>query len=134
IVRQTADEIGKQAELTLIGAEGEMDRQVLERVLAPLEHMMRNSVVHGIETPAAREKAGKPAQGMVHIRLHREGSEVVIEIYDDGAGLNVDAIRKKAQKQGLLRADANLSDDDVMQFILEAGFSTAEEVTQAAGD
>ncbi|HEX6929345.1 MAG TPA: Hpt domain-containing protein [Gammaproteobacteria bacterium] len=133
IVRQTADEIGKQAELILIGAEGEMDRQVLERVLAPLEHMMRNSVVHGIETPDARRAAGKAAQGTVTIRLHREGSEVVIDISDDGAGLNVDAIRSKARKLGLLRENANLSDNDVMQFILEAGFSTAEQVTQAAG-
>lgn len=133
IVRQTADEIGKQAELILVGAEGEMDRQVLERVLAPLEHMMRNSVAHGIESPAERQKAGKPEQGTVKIYLHREGSEVVIDISDDGKGLDVDAIRKKAHKQGMLRTDANLSDDDVMQFILEAGFSTAEEVTQTAG-
>lgn len=133
IVRQTADEIGKQAELILVGAEGEMDRQVLERVLAPLEHMMRNSVAHGIESPAERRKAGKSEQGTVKIYLHREGSEVVIDISDDGQGLDVDAIRKKAHKQGMLRSDANLSDDDVMQFILEAGFSTAEEVTQTAG-
>lgn len=133
IVRQTADEIGKQAELVLVGAEGEMDRQVLERVLAPLEHMMRNSVAHGIESPAERKAAGKSEQGTVKIYLHREGSEVVIDISDDGQGLDVDAIRKKAHKQGMLRSDANLSDDDVMQFILEAGFSTAEQVTQTAG-
>jgi len=133
IVRQTADEIGKQAELILVGAEGEMDRQVLERVLAPLEHMMRNSVVHGIETPGERQKTGKPEQGTVTIYLHREGSEVVIDISDDGQGINVDAIRRKAHKQGMLRTDANLTDDDVMQFILEAGFSTAEQVTQTAG-
>ena len=133
IVRQTADEIGKKAELQMVGAEGEMDRQVLERVLAPLEHMMRNSVVHGIETPATRQKAGKAEQGTVTIRLSREGSEVVLDITDDGAGLNVDAIRKKAEKQGLLRPGAKISDDDVMQFILESGFSTAEEITQTAG-
>ncbi|MDX1454349.1 MAG: Hpt domain-containing protein [Gammaproteobacteria bacterium] len=133
IVRQTADEIGKQAELQLSGAEGEMDRQILERVLAPLEHMMRNSVVHGIESPEVRKKAGKPEQGTVYINLTREGSEVVLRITDDGAGLNVDAIRKKAEKQGLLRPGAKISDNDVMQFILESGFSTAEEITQAAG-
>ena len=133
IVRQTADEYGKQAELQLVGAEGEMDRQVLERVLAPLEHMMRNSVVHGIEKPDVRKKAGKSEQGTVTINLHREGSEVVIEITDDGQGLNVDAIRKKAESQGMLRKGAQLSDDDVVQFILESGFSTAEEITQAAG-
>lgn len=133
IVRQTADETGKKAELRLVGAEGEMDRQILERILGPLEHMMRNAVIHGIEPPELRRKAGKPEQGAITIRLYREGSEVVMLITDDGAGLNVEAIRKKAEKQGLIRPGAKLPDDDIMQFVLEAGFSTAETVTQAAG-
>lgn len=133
IVRQIAEEYGKHAELQMIGAEGEMDRQVLERVLAPLEHMMRNSVVHGIEDPAKRKAAGKPETGTVTINLSREGSEVVIAIRDDGQGLNIDAIRNKAEAQGLMRKGAKLGDDDIMQFILESGFSTADEITQAAG-
>lgn len=133
VVRQTADESAKHVELKLMGAEGEMDRQVLERVLAPLEHMLRNSVVHGIETGAQRKQRGKPEAGTITIALHREGSEVVMEVSDDGAGLNLAAIRKKAEQLGLTRSDAKLSDRDVMAFILEAGFSTAEQVTQAAG-
>ncbi|HET7921402.1 MAG TPA: Hpt domain-containing protein, partial [Gammaproteobacteria bacterium] len=133
VVRQTADESGKHVELRLIGAEGEMDRQVLERVLAPLEHMLRNSVVHGIETAAQRKQRGKPEAGTITITLHREGSEVVMEVRDDGAGLNLAAIRKKAEQTGLTRSDAKLSDRDIMSFILEAGFSTAEQVTQSAG-
>lgn len=133
LVRQTADDVGKQAELKLIGAEGEMDRQILERVMGPLEHMMRNAVIHGIETPAARKQAGKPEQGTITIHLYREASEVVMQISDDGAGLNVAAIRKKAEALGLMRKGAKIADDDVVQFIVEAGFSTAETITQAAG-
>ncbi|MGH8372578.1 MAG: Hpt domain-containing protein [Gammaproteobacteria bacterium] len=133
VVRQTADESNKKADIKFMGAEGEMDRQVLERVLAPLEHMLRNSVVHGIEPAAQRKQRGKPEAGTITISLHREGSEVVMEVSDDGAGLNLAAIRKKAEQLGLTRAEAKLSDRDVMSFILEAGFSTAEEVTQSAG-
>ena len=133
IVRQIAEETGKQAELTLFGAEGEMDRQVLERVLAPLEHMMRNSIVHGIESPQERKKAKKPEQGEVKIQLHREGSEVVITVSDDGRGLNIDAIRDKALATGLIREEAQVTDDDLVHLILESGFSTAEEITQSAG-
>ena len=133
VVRQTADEGGKQVDLKFIGAEGEMDRQVLERVLAPLEHMLRNSVVHGVEDSKTRQKAKKPAQGTITIALHREGSEVVMEVMDDGAGLNLKAIRKKAEQLGMTRPDARLSERDIMQFILEPGFSTAQVVTQSAG-
>jgi chemosensory pili system protein ChpA (sensor histidine kinase/response regulator) len=133
VVRQTADEEGKQVELRFIGAEGEMDRQVLERVLAPLEHMLRNSVVHGIEDGKTRKQRKKPAAGTISIALHREGSEVVMEVSDDGAGLNIKAIRKKAEELGMAGKDARLSERDVMQFILEPGFSTAAKITQSAG-
>jgi len=133
VVRQTADESGKQVELRFIGAEGEMDRQVLERVLAPLEHMLRNSVVHGIETAKVRKQRKKPETGTITIALHREGSEVVMEVMDDGAGLNIKAIRKKAEQLKLTTKDARLTERDIMAFILEPGFSTAETVTQTAG-
>jgi chemosensory pili system protein ChpA (sensor histidine kinase/response regulator) len=133
VVRQTADEEHKQVELKFIGAEGEMDRQVLERVLAPLEHMLRNSVVHGIEDAKARKQTKKPDAGTITIALHREGSEVVMEVMDDGAGLNIKAIRKKAEELGMTSKEARLSERDVMQFILEPGFSTAAKVTQSAG-
>jgi chemosensory pili system protein ChpA (sensor histidine kinase/response regulator) len=133
VVRQTADEEKKTVDLRFIGAEGEMDRQVLERVLAPLEHMLRNSVVHGIEDGKSRKQHKKPESGTITIALHREGSEVVMEVMDDGAGLNLKAIRKKAEELGMAAKDVRLSDRDVMQFILEPGFSTAQKVTQSAG-
>ncbi|HEY1772664.1 MAG TPA: Hpt domain-containing protein [Gammaproteobacteria bacterium] len=133
VVRQTADEEHKRVDLKFIGAEGEMDRQVLERVLAPLEHMLRNSVVHGIEDGKTRKQMKKPDAGTISIALHREGSEVVMEVMDDGGGLNIKAIRKKAEEVGLATKEARLTERDVMQFILEPGFSTAAKVTQSAG-
>ncbi|HHQ13462.1 MAG TPA: hybrid sensor histidine kinase/response regulator, partial [Chromatiales bacterium] len=132
LVRQTAAEYGRQAELVLHGG-GELDRQVLEKMLAPFEHMLRNSVIHGIETPEERKAAGKPATGTVAISLRREGSEVVIEVTDDGRGLDVDAIRRKAVDQGLLDASTTITDDEAMQLILRPGFSTADRLTQSAG-
>ncbi len=132
LVRQTAAEHGRQAELLLQGG-GELDRQVLEKMLAPFEHMLRNAVIHGIETPAERERAGKPPTGRVSISLHREGSEVVIEVADDGRGLDVDAIRRKAIEQGLLDPRQRVTDEEAMQLILRPGFSTASRLTQAAG-
>ncbi len=133
IVRQTAQELGKKAELELSGAEGEMDRTVVDRIVAPLEHMLRNAVSHGIETPEQRKQAGKPESGTIKITLERESSDVVLRIADDGAGISLDAIRRKAVERGLMKADSDLSDNDVLQFILETGFSTAEKVTQVAG-
>ena len=133
IVRQTCRELGKQAELELSGAEGEMDRTVVDRIIAPLEHMLRNAISHGIESPQQRLAAGKPETGTISITLERESSDVLLKISDDGAGINLDAIRNKAVQRGLMAADADLSDSEVLQFILETGFSTAEKVTQVAG-
>lgn len=133
LVRQTASECGKRAELTLQGEGGELDRQVLERMLPPFEHLVRNAVIHGIEMPEERAAANKPDIGQVSMNLRREGSEVVIELADDGAGLKVGSIRRKAEMQGLIPAGASLSDDDVIQLIFEPGFSTATQVTQSAG-
>ena len=133
LVRQVASEAGKRAELAVEGASGELDRQVLEKMLPPFEHMLRNAVVHGIESAERRQKAGKPATGRITIRLHREGSEMVIDVADDGRGLDVDAIRRKAYEQDLLKRDAKASDEEIMSLILKPGFSTAGKVTQAAG-
>jgi chemosensory pili system protein ChpA (sensor histidine kinase/response regulator) len=133
IVRQTAQELGKQAQLKVVGAQGEMDRTVLERVIAPLEHMLRNAVAHGIEPSDQRSAAGKPGDGAIVVAFAREGAEVVIRVSDDGGGIDLGAIRRKAIAHGLMPADAPLTDREVVQFILEAGFSTAEEVTQIAG-
>jgi chemosensory pili system protein ChpA (sensor histidine kinase/response regulator) len=133
IVRQTAQEVGKQVELVTEGATGELDRQVLERMLPPFEHMLRNSVVHGIESPEDRRRAGKPESGRIIVRLQREGAEVVIVVEDDGAGLNVAAIRAKARQMGLLAPDQSITDEEALQLILEPGFSTADRLTQQAG-
>ena len=133
IVRQVASELGKQVSFELDNVEGELDRSVLERMIAPLEHMLRNAVDHGIEMPADRVASGKAEAGRVVLTLGREGGDVLLRLADDGRGIDLKRVREKAIERGLMTADANLSDHDVMQFILHAGFSTAENVTQISG-
>ena len=133
IVRQVAGELGKQVEFMVGNATGEMDRSVLERIVAPLEHMLRNAVDHGIESVDRRRAAGKPEQGNIRLDLAREGGDIVLTLADDGGGINLDAVRRKAIERGLMSADSNLSEHEILQFILEAGFSTAERVTQISG-
>jgi len=133
IVRQAASDTGKRAELTVEGASGELDRQVLERMLPPFEHMLRNAVVHGIEKPEERVKRGKPDTGRIVLELHREGAEVMVRLTDDGGGMNLKAIRDKALALGMISEGNTLSDEDAMQLILEPGFSTAGAITQQAG-
>jgi chemosensory pili system protein ChpA (sensor histidine kinase/response regulator) len=133
IVRQAAADTGKRAELVVEGASGELDRQVLERMLPPFEHMLRNSVVHGIERPEDRAARGKPDVGRIRLELHREGAEVMVRVSDDGAGMNLQKIREKGLALGLIQEGQTLSDEDAMQLILEPGFSTAGTITQQAG-
>jgi chemosensory pili system protein ChpA (sensor histidine kinase/response regulator) len=133
LVRQVATDTGKKAELVVVGASGELDRQVLERMLPPFEHMLRNSVVHGIETPEERVARGKSDGGTIRVGLHREGSEMVIVLEDDGRGIDVSAVRARARERGLLQAGRVLSDEEALQLILEPGFSTASSITQHAG-
>jgi chemosensory pili system protein ChpA (sensor histidine kinase/response regulator) len=133
VLRQAATDTGKQVQLKIDGASGEMDRNVLDRMTAPLEHMLRNSMAHGLESPEDRRKAKKPEEGTVRIVVQREGSEVVLKIIDDGRGLNKNAIRAKAVERGLLAADAEISDSALYAMILESGFSTAESVSRLAG-
>jgi chemosensory pili system protein ChpA (sensor histidine kinase/response regulator) len=133
LVRQIAKEAGKRAELAVEGASGELDRQVLDKMLPPFEHMLRNAVVHAIESPEDRQAAGKPATGRITIRLHREGSEMVIDVADDGRGLDVDAIRRKAYELDMLKPDTKVTDEEIMELILTPGFTTAGKVTQSAG-
>jgi len=133
IVRQTARELGKRVELDLVGAEVEVDRTVLDRMIGPFEHMIRNSLDHGLESEADRKHAGKSAIGHIRIQASHEGSEIVIRFADDGAGLDIAAIRRKAIERGLMNSSTNLSDDELIQFILVAGFSTADSVTQLSG-
>ncbi|HLS81750.1 MAG TPA: Hpt domain-containing protein, partial [Steroidobacter sp.] len=109
LVRQVAADTQKRAELVVVGASGELDRQVLERMLPPFEHMLRNSVVHGMETPQERIAAGKPETGVIRVGLHREGSEMVIVLEDDGRGIDVDAVRERARARGLLKPGRELS-------------------------
>ncbi len=133
IVRQTAKELRKEVELEIVGDSNEVDRTVLDRIIAPMEHMLRNAVAHGIESPDKRRSAGKAETGLIVLSVDRQGADVVIRVKDDGAGINAAAIRKKAIERGLMEADSNLTDHDILQFILKSGFSTATEVTQVSG-
>ena len=133
VVRQVSAEVGKQVSLVVGNAEGEMDRSVLERMMGPLEHMLRNAVDHGIEMPELRTEQGKKEAGEIRLNVHREGGEVVLRLDDDGRGVDLPAVRRKAIERGLMSATAVLTDHEVLQFILEAGFSTAQQVTQISG-
>jgi len=133
LIRQTSSEVDKDVELVIVGENDEMDRSVLDRVLPAIEHMLRNSVDHGLETRAERKKTDKKKTGTILIDIKREGTEVVIRISDDGKGINLEAIREKARERGLMKSDTDFTDKEVLRFILESGFSTAEKVTQLSG-
>ena len=133
VVRQVASELDKSVELELGKMEGELDRGILERVVAPLEHMLRNAVDHGIESREQRRAAGKPETGRIRIDISREGGDVLLALSDDGAGVNIAAVRRKAIERGLMAPEAPLGDHEITQFILHSGFSTAEKVTQISG-
>jgi chemosensory pili system protein ChpA (sensor histidine kinase/response regulator) len=133
IVRQVSGELGKEVEFHAYNAEGELDRSLLERMVPPLEHMLRNAVDHGIEAKELRANFGKPTTGRIDLRLSREGGDVVIEISDDGAGIDVESVRAKAVERGLMAQGATLTDEEISQFVLAPGFSTAKSVTQISG-
>jgi chemosensory pili system protein ChpA (sensor histidine kinase/response regulator) len=133
IVRQVAGELDKQVDFFVDNAEGELDRTVLERIVAPLEHMLRNALDHGVETANERLAANKSAQGTIVLSVTREGGDVVLTLTDDGRGIDLSAVRDKAVARGLMEAGANLSDHEIMQFILQSGFSTAKQITQISG-
>ncbi len=133
VVRQTCRALGKEAALEVSGGEFQLDRGILDRLVAPLEHILRNAVFHGIEAPAERLAANKAPVGRLVLNLEREGASVLIHVSDDGAGLDLARIRSRAQEQGLLDEVATVSDAELMRFIFEPGFSTADEVSQLAG-
>ncbi|TMH33195.1 MAG: hybrid sensor histidine kinase/response regulator, partial [Betaproteobacteria bacterium] len=133
IVRQSAAELARKAELSIEGGQVELDRGVLERISAPLEHMLRNALVHGIELPAARVAAGKPEAGRIAISLRQEANEVVVGVADDGAGLDLERLRASAVEKGLVAADQALSEAEQVQLVFMPGVSTAESVTELAG-
>jgi two-component system chemotaxis sensor kinase CheA len=135
MVRDLAHETGKTIELELSGAETELDRQILQAIQDPLTHMVRNSADHGIESPAVRRAAGKPETGRVRLNAYHEGGHVIIEVTDDGAGLDTVKIRAKAVERGMLtrEAAAALNEAQALRLIFEPGFSTAERVTNVSG-
>jgi chemosensory pili system protein ChpA (sensor histidine kinase/response regulator) len=133
IVRQTAKELDKKANLELKGTRTELDRSVLEKITAPFEHLLRNAIAHGLERPAERLAAGKAEIGEVAIEAAQRGNEVVLTVSDDGAGLDFARIRDKAVAAGLLAADVELPEAQLAQFIFMSGFSTATEVSQISG-
>ncbi|MCX4192655.1 Hpt domain-containing protein [Methylophaga sp. OBS1] len=133
IVRQTATELDKKADLIIRGAELEIDRTILDRLVAPLEHILRNAIAHGIEATGVRLANGKPEHGRLEIVINREGSEMVITVVDDGQGVDVDRVRQKALESDLINDDDSLSDDELIQLILTSGFSTADNISQLSG-
>ncbi|MCU7827961.1 MAG: Hpt domain-containing protein [Candidatus Thiodiazotropha sp. (ex Myrtea sp. 'scaly one' KF741663)] len=133
LVRQTASQLDKKANLECFGIEGELDRGILNRMIPVFEHLLRNSVSHGIERPADREQAGKQDVGRISLYVDREANDVLITLSDDGKGLDIEAIRRRAIDQGMIDANAEISDDDLIQCVLIPGFSTAKEVTQISG-
>lgn len=133
LVRDLGAKEGKQVQLLMAGEDTELDRTIVEEISDPLVHMIRNSVDHGIERPEVRQERGKPALGTIHLRACHEGGNIVIEIRDDGGGLNKERILAKAVSQGLIAADAQLPDSDIYNLIFLPGFSTAEKVTSISG-
>ncbi|WP_431860353.1 hybrid sensor histidine kinase/response regulator [Azospirillum sp.] len=135
LVRDLAHELSKKIDLQMLGADTELDRQVLELIKDPLTHMVRNSADHGLETPAERLKAGKPETGRVTLNAYHEGGHIIIEIQDDGKGLAIDRIKQKAIQNGMASEGelAAMSDQQIIQFIMKPGFSTAAKVTSVSG-
>jgi two-component system chemotaxis sensor kinase CheA len=133
LVRDIASDLNKEVDLQTVGAETELDKTVIEQLNDPLVHIIRNSMDHGIEMPADREAAGKPRQGTVHLSAEHSGDSVVIEIRDDGKGLNAEVLREKAISKGIISAEDTLSDNEIYQLIFAAGFSTAEKVSGLSG-
>lgn len=133
VVRQTAKDVGKKANLELKGIRVELDRSMLEKITAPFEHLLRNAVAHGIELPRERADAGKPEIGEIAIDAVQRGNEVVLSVSDDGGGLDYARIRERARELGLMDAGEELPDVAMAQFIFWPGFSTAREITQVAG-
>jgi chemosensory pili system protein ChpA (sensor histidine kinase/response regulator) len=133
IMRQTAKELDKRANLELHGTQVELDRSVLEKLVGPLEHLLRNALDHGIESREARAKLGKSETGEILLTVRQQGNEIAIEIADDGSGLDLERIRVKATSLGLIPADSEPTEARLIECIFAAGFSTAQSVTQISG-
>lgn len=133
LVRDLAANLGKQIEVAISGEETELDKQMIEQIGDPLTHLVRNAVDHGIEASQRRQECGKPAAGTIGLHAYHEGGNVVIEVRDDGRGLDRQRIYQKALAQGLVRPDATLGDEEIFALIFLPGFSTAEKVTDVSG-
>ena len=133
VARLAAKENGKRVNLDIIGGHVEVDRGVIDRIVAPIEHLLRNAIVHGIEPPQQRLESGKPEIGDLRVEVRQEGNEVVLTLSDDGAGLNMERIREKAITLGLMRENERLTEQQIGNFIFRSGFSTAGAVTADAG-
>jgi two-component system chemotaxis sensor kinase CheA len=133
LVRDLSAELGKNAELTTEGDDTELDKTVIEQLSDPLLHLVRNAVDHGIERPEARRAAGKPVHGKVRLSARHEGAFVLIQVFDDGAGMNREAIRARATERGIIAPGAVLTDQEVLALIFQPGFSTATRVTEISG-
>ena len=135
MVREVARQCGRDVELSVSGQDTDLDKGILDAIAEPLTHLVRNAISHGIETPEERRKAGKPAQGSVRLNAHHQGNQVVVEVGDDGRGIDVNRIRTKAIELGLTTPEevARLSENETLDFIFRPGFSTAEQVTEVSG-
>ncbi|MGE0482993.1 MAG: chemotaxis protein CheA [Gammaproteobacteria bacterium] len=133
LVRDLSSKLGKEVELKIVGEQTELDKTVLEKIADPLVHLVRNALDHGIETPADRAQAGKSRQGTLTLAARHEGGNIVIEISDDGAGLNPDKLLAKARERGLVGAEEVLPEDKIHELIFHPGFSTAKELSDVSG-
>ncbi len=133
LVRDLSRDLGREVEMTTEGAETELDKTVIERLNDPLVHLIRNSIDHGIEPPDVRQGLGKPATGMLHVTARHSGAHVLIEITDDGAGIDKDVVRRKAVEKGIISPDSDLSDKEILSLIFAPGFSTSAAVTSVSG-
>ncbi len=133
VARDVSKELGKDIELVITGAETELDKSVVEKIGDPLMHLVRNAMDHGIESAAVRAANGKPVKGRVELNAYHDSGSIVIEVVDDGGGLNKDRIQAKAVEKGLIQPGDSLSDQEVVNLIFEAGFSTVEKVTNLSG-
>ncbi|MFN4262734.1 MAG: Hpt domain-containing protein [Thioalkalivibrionaceae bacterium] len=133
VANQAAAEMGRTVDVRFEGAQVQLDRAVLDRLIGPLEHLLRNAMVHGIESPEEREASGKSRAGSLRISLRQNAGELQLDVYDDGRGIDPARVRRRAIEAGLLAPDVELRDDDAVSLILQPGFSTATEVTELAG-
>ena len=133
LVHDLSRKLGKQVELRLSGEGTELDKTVLEKISDPLVHLVRNALDHGLETPAVRSAAGKDPTGTIELNAYHEGGSIIVEVKDDGAGLNKARILNRARERGLVPADAELTDDQIHNLIFQPGFSTAETISDVSG-